>query len=116
MRDFSKRLSKVNRVVGNPTGTAFDLSDPEESNCGPEPRNVLSELAKSLSMVTEQLAALRKDVHMLKTQSNNIVTYHQTDIFVKIVLNRTQGSANIFLSIERVCTEEIIVKVRSLIS
>ena len=61
-RNFSKRLSKVNSVIGNPTDSEFDYSDLGKSKCGQESSKVISELTKALSAVTEQLAALRKDV------------------------------------------------------
>ena len=35
-RNFSKRSSKVNKVVGNPAGLEFDCSNPVKGKCGPE--------------------------------------------------------------------------------
>ena len=36
--NFSKRSSKVNRVIDKPAGSEFDCSDPENSKCGQESR------------------------------------------------------------------------------
>ena len=63
VRDFSKRPSKINRVVGKTAGSEFDCSDHEKSKCEPKAGKAISELTKALSTVTEQLPAPKKEVH-----------------------------------------------------
>ena len=73
--DFSKRSSKVNRLVSKPAGSESDCSDRENSKCDPESSKVISKLTKALSAVTGQLAALRKDIDLSKTQGYNPVSF-----------------------------------------
>ena len=75
-RKLSKKPSKVNRVVGNPAGSEFDCSDLEKSKFGQKnSKKVIPELTETLPAVTEQLAAFRKDVYLLKTQGYNPASY-----------------------------------------
>ena len=62
VKDFSKRPSKVKRVVGNTAGSEFDCSDHEKSKCVPKAGKAISELTKVLSTVTEQLVAPKEEI------------------------------------------------------
>ena len=57
-RYFSKRSSKVNRVLGNAAGSKFVYSDLDKNKCDPEYSKVVTKSAKILSTVTRQLVSV----------------------------------------------------------
>ena len=95
-RNFSKRPRKVNSVIGDPTGSEFDCSDPEKSRCGPESSQVISDIRKALSAVTEELAALRKYLDVLKTQGYNPVSYAPNKYGCRLYLTEHKAVSTLF--------------------